>query len=64
MRAKILAIMAPPARTGRHEALGGIKFTLANGISPYAIMLYEVFHDVLNSRVDHRRNKTGNVHLP
>jgi hypothetical protein len=26
---KILAIMAPPARTARHEALGGIKFTLS-----------------------------------
>jgi hypothetical protein len=42
MRAKILAIMAPPARTVRHEALGGIKFTLASGISPYAVMLSEV----------------------
>jgi hypothetical protein len=64
MKAEILAIMAPPARTTRHGALGGIKFTLSQRHFALRDHAYEVFHDVLNSRVDHRRNKTGNVHLP
>jgi hypothetical protein len=61
---KILAIMAPPARTARHEALGGIKFTLSQRHSALRDHAVRSFSHVLNSRVDYRRNKTGNAHLP
>jgi hypothetical protein len=64
MKAKILAIAAPPARTARHEALGGIKFTLSQRHFALRDHAVRSFHAVLNSSVDHRRNKTGNAHLP
>jgi hypothetical protein len=35
--------MTPPARTARHEALGGIKFTLSQQHFAYVIMVYEAF---------------------